>query len=137
MPRTPMIAAAIAALALSVGGPAQAAQSCPWGTKVESVVVEGNYVYIDEQAYRAKGFGRNRLERDMRACGVSADAQTHLDKWRRKRRNAWVTGVGGVFLWPVWVLTGVQIHGAVKNRKALETTLEGCRSQREPRTLDM
>jgi len=119
------------------GTTASAARTCPWSPGVHDVTIEGNHVVVDGVEYRAKGFGRNRLERDIRACGVSVDAQTHLDKWRRKRRNAWVTGVGGVFLWPVWVLTGVQIHGAVKNRKALETTLEGCRSQREPRTLDM
>jgi len=132
MPPTQPSALAVAALVavtLSLGAPAQAAQTCPWGTTVESVVVEGNHVYIDDHVYRAKGFGRNRLERDMKTCRVGPAAGEQLDSWRRKRRNAFISGaVGAVFLWPVWILTGVQVHGAVKNRKALEASLEGHRA---------
>lgn len=108
------------------GTSAQAEAACPWGPGAPAVSIEGNHVYVNDQAYRARGFGRNRLVRDMRACAVPVAGEDQLVRWQRNRRGAVVTGtVGAVFLWPLWVVTGVQIHGAVKNRRALETTLAG------------
>ncbi len=40
--------------------------------------------------------------------------------------------MGAVFLWPLWVLTGAQVHSAVQNRKALEATLESRRTPLSP-----
>lgn len=123
--RTATLAATLAA-ATSAGAPALADTACPWGPGSPAVSIEGNHVYVDSFEYRARGFGRNRLVRDMRACAVPPVGEQQLARWQRNRRGAVVTGtVGAVFLWPLWVVTGVQIHGAVRHRRALEATLAG------------
>ena len=126
MPIPRQLLAAVTLLAVgATATPAEAGRTCPWGPGEPTVTISGNHVVVDGVEYRAKGFGRSRLERDMRACGATMQADRHLDTWRRKRRNAWLTGAGGLFLWPLWIVTGVQIHGAVKHKKGLETALEG------------
>jgi hypothetical protein len=105
---------------------AEAAESCPWTENARVVSIVGNDVYVDGELYELRRGQRRRLERDMRACGVDEVAHEQLHDWQRQRRGAWITGtVGAVFLWPLWMVTGVQVHDAVHSREALERRLEG------------
>jgi hypothetical protein len=104
----------------------RAGESCPWTEDARVVSIVGNDVYVDGELYELRRGQRRRLERDMRSCGVDEVALHQLHDWQRQRRGAWITGtVGAVFLWPLWVVTGVQIHDAVHSREALERGLEG------------
>jgi hypothetical protein len=55
-------------------------RGCPWAVGTHEVTIVGNQVTIDGTTYLARGFGRNTLERDMKACSANPAATTHLAK---------------------------------------------------------